>query len=207
MIYEQGYVDNDLAGFRYERDPKLEGAFWDTAVAIPTLTPWIWSAVMGALGVLALSAPESPPVWDFAKWGATLVGTWLWFRTYNRVDKETRVWLYAGLQIARAAAFVVIVAVVPIGAVALGANALSRWVPYYLYRRTRNRWPQGDDGPLIRLVFFLVLGLMLAVAAGPASVLNVTALLLLGWNVYRARHAIRAAFSQARRLDRSGGRA
>jgi hypothetical protein len=45
------------------------------------------------------------------------------------------------------------------------------------------------------------------VASGPASVLNLTAFLLLGWNIFRARHAIREVFSHARRLDRPGGRA
>jgi hypothetical protein len=208
VIYEQGYVDNDLAGLRYERDPKLETAFWRASVATTTVAAWGWGFVLGALGVMALRAPDFAAAgWDFAKWAAVLFGTWFWFRTYNRVDKDTRIWLYAGLQVARAAAFTVIVAVVPIGAVALGANALSRWVPYHLYRRTAKRWPQGDEAPLIRLVFFLVLAGLLGVASGPASVLNLTAFLLLGWNIFRARHAIRDVFAHARRLDRSGGRA
>ena len=204
-IYEQGYVDNDVAAVRYEEDGKVDAAFWQGPVAVPPMAPWIWSLAFGALGVIAVGAPEIPSVWDFAKWGAILIGTSLWFRTYNRVDKGTRIWLYIGLQLARAAAFAVLVAIVPIGAVALGANALARWVPYYLYRCTGNRWPHADAVPLIRLMFFLVLGALLALATGFAMVLNATALMLLAWNVYRARHALRAVFAQAKRLDRSGG--
>lgn len=207
VIYERGYIDNDRAALSYERDPKLQPAFWSASVAVAPVAPWIWSIAMGALGVVALGVPDPPASGDFARWSALLIGTALWFRIYNRIDKRTRIWLYAGLQLARVAAFTAVVAVAPIGAVALGANVLARWVPYHLYRCAGDHWPRTDDVPLMRLMFFLVLGVLLGVASGAGAVFNMTGLLLLGWNVFRARHALGTLFAQARRLDRPGERA
>ena len=206
-IYERGYVDNDEAAVRYEREPRVESAYWEFPVATPRVQPWIWALALGALGIVVLRWPERPDPWDFVKWAAVLVGSYLWFKLYNRLDKQTRVWLYAGLQLARVAAFTVLVAVLPIGAVALGANALSRWVPYHVYRCTGNRWPKRDESALIRLTYFIVLAALLGVAAGPYAVFNWTALMLLLWNLYRARDAVKAMVESARRLDRFGSEA
>jgi hypothetical protein len=201
-VYEQGYVDNDRAGVSYESDPKVESAYWEAPVATPTFQPWIWATVLGALGVAVLRWPGLASGWDFGKWALVLVGCYVWFKLYNRLDKWTRVWLYAGLQLARVAAFTVLVPVMPIGAMALGANALARWVPYHLYRVASRGWPQQDDSALIRLTYFLVLAVLLGVSAGPGSVFNWTALLLLLWNLYRARPSLMRMLGQARRLDR-----
>jgi hypothetical protein len=203
-IYERGYVDNDEVAVRHESDPKVESAYWESPVATPRLQPWFWAVALGALGIAVLRWPAMPDLWDFAKWSLVLVVCHLWFKLYNRLDKETRVWMYAGLQLARVAAFTVLVSVLPVGAVALGANALSRWVPYHLYRRTGNRWPQKDDSGLIRLMYFIVLTALLGVSAGAAAVFNWTALSLLAWNVYRARYGLKALLASARRLDRVG---
>ena len=62
---------------------------------------------------------------------------------YNRFDKGTRVWMFAGLQFARSAAFVALVPIGLIGAVALGAHVLAKWVPYYVYRLGGKEWPEA----------------------------------------------------------------
>lgn len=201
-VYEQGYVDNDRAADHYESDPKLEPAYWQAPVATPPLQPWIWAAALGALGIGVLHWPSFDSPWDFARWALVLVGTYGWFQLYNRFDKWTRVWMYAVLQLARVAAFTVLVPVLPIGAVALGANALARWTLYYLYRVAGQGWPKKDDSSLIRLTFFLVLAVLLGICQGPGSVLNWTGGLLLAWNLYRARQCLRGTLRQARRLDR-----
>jgi len=203
-IYERGYVDNDLAADRYESDPKIEPEYWQAPVATPPLQPWIWAAALGAMGVAVLRWPSLASVRDFAAWAFVLAGTYVWFKLYNRIDKSTRVWMYAGLQLARVASFTILVPVLPIGAVALGANALARWTLYYLYRAANSGWPEDDTTPQIRLTFFLVLSVLLVASAGPASVFNWSALLLLVWNLYRARHSLEATLRQAKRLDRFG---
>lgn len=199
-IYERGYVDNDRIASRLESQPKLSRAFVDAPVATPAWNPWVWAAGYGALALVILRWPAAPALADVAAWTAVLLATHGWFTLYNRFDKQARVWLYPGLQVARSAAFAVLVPIVPIGATALGAHVLARWVPYFIYRVSGKDWP---DAPvhLIRLLFFVVLAWMSALAQGPSFLLNGSAAALLAWNVFRARQEIFAAWGRARRLD------
>jgi len=143
-----------------------------------------------------------PPVpADFAAWAAVLLATHGWFTMYNRFDKETRVWMYAGLQFARIAAFVALVPIALIGAVALGAHVLAKWVPYYVYRLGGKDWPEAPFH-LVRLLFFVVLALLLGFSEGLMSLLNGTALALLAWILFRARQELATVLTAARRLDR-----
>jgi len=200
-IYERGYVDNDLVAARFEADPKLSTAFADAPVATPRWQPWVWALGCGAVGTLLLRWPDRPAPMDFAAWAGVLLATHAWFTAYNRFDKGTRVWLFAGLQFARSAAFVVLVPIVPVGAAALGAHVLAKWVPYHVYRLGGKEWPEAPFH-LIRLLFFVVLALFLAFADGLAVLWNGTALALLAWSTYRARQELCTAWTSATRLDR-----
>ncbi len=200
-IYERGYVDNDLIAARFEENPKLTAAFLDSPVATPRWQPWIWAFMCGAIAIVLLRWPTSAVVADFAAWTVVLLATYGWFVMYNRFDKGTRVWLFAGLQVARSAAFVVLVPIGLIGAVALGAHVLAKWVPYYVYRLGGKEWPEAPFH-LIRLLFFVVSALLLAFSQGISSLLNWTALALLGWNLFRARQELTVALATAVRLDR-----
>jgi hypothetical protein len=188
IIYERGYVDNDLMAAKLEEEPKLSAAFYQSSVATPFWMPWLWSMVVGAAGVWVLRYQSSVTGVDWLRWGAVLVCTYLWFVWYNRVSKSRRIWMYSVLQFARAAAFTALVPILPIGAMALGAHVLARWTPYYLYRAHGGEWPRNAHEGLIRLLFFVVLAALLGIAAGPASVLNWTALAMLVWSMFRARH-------------------
>lgn len=186
-VYERGYVDNDRIAARHERAPKLSAAFGLSSVATPRWPPWIWAAACGGIGLLLLRWPQDPTPVDAAIWSGVLLATHACFRTYNRADKSTRVWIYAALQFARTAAFTAVVPVVPIATAALGANVLAKWVPYHVYRLSgADQWPGGPTG-LIRLLFFLTNAAMLAIAFGWTIVWNWPALALLGWLVFRAR--------------------
>ena len=200
-IYERGYVDNDLIASRFEAKPKLSAAFQDAPVATPRWQPWAWAIVCAAIALVLLRWPAQVNVLDLGLWMLVLLATHGWFLLYNRFDKASRVWLFCGLQFARGAAFVVLVPIVPIGAAALGAHVLAKWIPYYIYRLGGKDWP---DTPfhLTRLMFFVVLAILLAVAEGIASVLTWTGAALLAWNLYRARQELKAAFGKATRLDR-----
>ncbi len=121
---------------------------------------------------------------------------------YNRFDKGARVWMFAGLQLARSAAFVALVPIGLIGAVALGAHVLAKWVPYYVYRLGGKEWPEAPFH-LIRLLFFVVLALLLGFSQGFSSITTATALALLAWNLFRARQELAAAMTAAKRLDRT----
>jgi len=200
-VYESGYVDNDRIAARYEHDPKLTGAFREAVVATPRITPWIWALTSGAVGVLLLRGLTSNALTDFFLWTAMLAATYGAFAIYNRFDKTTRIWLYSGLQMARSAAFVVLVPIHLIGAVAIGAHVLAKWVPYYIYRAGGKRWPDQSH-LLTRLLFFVLLSILLAFAAGSAILWSWSAAALLAWNVLRARHELVAAVFGAARLDK-----
>lgn len=200
-IYERGYVDNDLIAARHEAKPQLSAAFAGSQVSTPRWQPWVWALVSGAAAIALLRWPGRPAPVDLAAWAAVLTGTHAWFGLYNRLDKSTRVWLFAGLQLARTAAFVALVPIVPIGAVALGAHVVAKWVPYHVYRLGGKDWPETQLY-LIRLVFFVIVALLLGFSTGLGSLLDRSALGLLAWNVYRARRELVAMLRAAHRLDR-----
>ncbi|HEY6514073.1 MAG TPA: hypothetical protein VI032_19000, partial [Burkholderiaceae bacterium] len=201
-IYERGYVDNDQVASRFESDPKLSAEFAGSQVATPRWQPWIWAFGCGALAIVALRWPAMASPADFAVWAAVLLATHGGFHLYNRFDKGTRVWMFAGLQFARAGAFVALVPIVPVGAAAIGAHVLAKWVPYCVYRIGGKDWPEAPVH-LIRLLFFAVLALLLAMSQGVTLLLGGSALMLLVWMVYRARQELTLAWRAAKRLDRT----
>ncbi len=200
-IYECGYVDNDRVGVRLEHDPKLSKAFLAGAVVTPLWAPWIWALASGAAGVAILRGLGSAAVTGFGIWCAVLAATYGAFALYNRFDKSTRIWLYSCLQVARSAAFVALVPINLIGAIAIGAHVLSKWVPYYIYRAAGKVWP---DAPhfMTRLLFFVVLTVLIACATGVATFLTWSTAALLAWNLFRARHELLKTFRGAVRLDK-----
>ncbi len=201
-IYECGYVDNDRIAARYEKRPKLTTAFYETPVATPRWQPWIWSLVAAAVAIPLLRFPGVPTLADFAEWLAVLLVTHAWFALYNRFDKRTRVWLYPGLQLARTAAFAVLVPVTVLGAVALSAHVLAKWLPYYVYRFGGRNWPETPQ-TLTRLLFFGVMSTLIALTQGWSSLMTWSAAALLGWNLFRARKELMGVLLHARRIDRS----
>ena len=200
-VYECGYVDNDRIAAAYEEKPKLTEAFSKRVVATPAVQPWLWSLASGAIAIALLRWPGAMTPIDGLSWIAVLLATHLWFRLYNRLDKSSRVWMYAGLQLARSAAFVALVPISVVGATAIGAHVLARWMPYYLYRFGGNDWP---DVPLylVRLLFLLILSAVSIASQGIAPFWNLTALGLLAWTLLRARHELKSVFQSAQRLDR-----
>jgi len=198
-IYERGYVDNDQIAARCEQDPKLTKAFFEASVPTPFWTPWIWALGSGAGAVLLLSGATSAAGPMFLGWTVALIATYGGFAAYNRLDKKTRIWLYSGLQLARSAAFAVLVPVTLLGAVAIGAHVFSKWVPYYIYRVGGNDWP-SDSHFMTRLMCFVLLSVLTGLALGFATLWTWTAAALLAWNVFRARHELLAMFTAANRL-------
>lgn len=201
-VYELGYVDNDRIAARFESNPKLTEAFHDNPVATPTLAPWIWALGSGAIGIALLRWPHAPPLRDLAAWTALLAATYAWFYIYNRVDKASRVWLYPGLQLARSSAFVVVVPLLPAGAVALGAHLFARWLPYITYRSGGGRWPEVPLH-LVRLVAFVLMALLVSAAGNSDAMTTPTMGALLAWNLFRARTELADAARRAHRIDRT----
>jgi hypothetical protein len=200
-IYESGYVDNDRAAVRFEHEPKVNDAFGNGLAATPRWAPWIWALVSGAIGVALLRGIGSQALVGFGIWAGVLVATYGAFALYNRFDKATRVWLYSCLQFARSAAFVVLVPINLIGSIAIGAHVLAKWVPYYIYRAGAKAWPDATHF-MTRLLFFLVLTVMIAIATGIATFWHWSTAALLAWNLFRARHELVLTLRNAVRLDK-----
>lgn len=200
-IYEQGYVDNDDVATRYETDPKLTREYFLAPVERAVVAPWLWAAATGAAALILLRYPETPTLADAVIWTVVLVGTFHFFRLYNRYDKRSRVWPFLGLQTLRSCAFVVLVPIPLIAVEALMAHVIARWVPYYTYRYGNTDWAQPRTA-LLRLVFFLLLATGLMLSEGIAAVTTWTALAVLAWSTLRARRDIIETFKSARRIDR-----
>ncbi len=200
-IYERGYVDNDLIATRYESDPQLGDASARAAVSTPPIQPWIWALVTGAAACLTLYPDDLiVTALHFLEWTSALVFTYLLFKLYNRATKLNRVWLFPLLQLARSCIFVVLVPISLIGAMALSAHTLSRWLPYILYRLSENKWPDLKL-QLIRLAFFTVLLLLATFAQGLEIIKHPAVFALLLWNLFRARHELLDTIRNAARLD------
>ena len=199
-IYEQGYVDNDRIAKAYEAAPRLTPEFHASTLATPWWLPWTWAVIAGAIGAVLVRTPALPGPFDLCLWITILLATSLWFRIYNRLDKGTRVWLFAGLQFARSTAFAALVPISLVGALGLGAHVVARWVPYYVYRVGGKEWP---DAPfhLIRLLFFVIICAVLALAGAGALLLGPTALMMLAWILYRARGELAEVLQAAGRID------
>ncbi len=180
--------------------PRSIPAFYDAPVVTPRWAPWGWALVSGAIGVAVLRGVNLQGLYAFGAWMAVLLATYATFLIYNRRDKQTRIWLYAALQLARGAAFIAVVSISVIGAVAIGAHVLSKWVPYYVRRQSGQGWPKGVHF-LPRLLFFVLLSLLLAFATGYSVLLSASAALLLAWNVFRARHELTAALRSSTRTS------
>jgi phosphoserine phosphatase len=230
-IYETGYVENDWFAAAFETEPQLSEEYSRRPVATPALAPWIWALSAGFLGVLLLHWPTGrwrhrgrvaetleglqqlgrphdipwPAVApDLLAWAALLLVLRTLYWVYNRLDKQTRVWLFALLQLFRASAFVVVMKVTLVGTVAVIAHALSRWVPYFAYRYAGKSWPDSPQA-FMRLWFFLLLLIPLLEGFGPELFRdNGTFAVLLLWNVFRARKELLHVVRAAHRIDRKG---
>lgn len=202
-IYETGYVDNDMIAKNFEAQPTLTKAFHSVSVATPIIQPWLWASAFAVGGIYLIRSPGTPLPKDFIFWMMGLAGTALWFTLYNRSNKQARVWMYAGLQYSRTALFVVLVPVMPIGAMALAAHILTRWLQYYVYRLLGKNWPAQTHFGIARLLVFILLGVMLGLTLGRDALWNWTTVALLVWGVVRARKELASVFSKSVRLDRA----
>jgi len=88
----------------------------------PPYSGWWPSSWLDELGKFACR--------DVAAWTAVLIRTHLAFWLYNRLDKRSRIWLYAALQLSRCASFAVLAPIALPASLALGAHVLARSVPY-----------------------------------------------------------------------------
>jgi hypothetical protein len=200
-IYEWGYVDNDRIGAKHEDDPNLSDEYHAGGVHFSTVQAWIWAAGFGVTALHLLRWPAAPVGVDYLSWAIVLFITLICFFFYNRLDKPTRIWLYGLLQMLRIAAFVAIVPIPIIGSAAVCAVTIARWIPYLNYRASSGPWVKGRMHT-IRLMMFCGISGMMANAVGWHILCSYTAVALLLWNLFKARHELKETVGQAHRIDR-----
>lgn len=180
-IYEMGYMENDLLGERFEEKPVLSASYVKYKQKINFWQPWLWSigfAIAGLLLVQSIDDPSSPILFTdhsfllssgnwltkALPWGIFLVVVRLFFSFYNRIDKYSRVWLYPILQVFKSFSFLLVTSTNLAGAMLFSSTILAYWLPYIIYRYTKDGWPKSDFAQLFRLFSFALL--MIAVAFG-----------------------------------------
>ncbi len=198
--YEIGYIDNDRIADRYEKDPQLSDAFRERLVDVPQWKPAVWALGTGVLGLWIIRWREAPAVTDYLAWATVLAALLTIFALYNRLDKKTRIFLFPLLQLLRTAAFVAVVPITSVAAVAFVVHVLVRWVPYYLYRVNDGRWV-ATDLTVVRLILFVSGALLLASDGAWSDLVSPAVLLLFAWHLVLARRQLREVVSDARRID------
>ncbi len=217
-IYEVGYYENDFVGWKYEKDPTLNkefyvpGATYVSGTTMSQWQPWLWSLLLGAIGVAFLTASDSQVVFGedylnhlleastvpFAIWALSLAGSRFCFWVYNYVNKQTRIWLYTFLQFSRYCGFLAIVASNLIGVSLLFGQILSRSISYLVYRYSggnKENWPQLQE-KFLRLVLFVLLVGGLSLAQSDISlILNWQTGAIILWCCFRGWQHVKQAVS------------
>ena len=203
-IYEAGYFDNDKCAARYEGDPQLKPEFARFTNPFLEVYCWVWAIGLGAAAVWLIH----PDRWYIAgpAWLCVLFSCRMVYHFYNRVDKDTRVFVYPVLQAFRFGSPIAIIDLHSAGAALILSQIIPRWFEYAVYRYQRKHfalstWPKVPARTL-RLITFLLLLVAILIARGmdaimaPASL----ALLLFAYAVYRFEaRELKADF---RRLNR-----
>ncbi len=121
------------------------------------------------------------------------------YAIYNRSDKISRIWLYAGLQFWRSCALFFLLPVSVVAAAAGYCYVVSRWIEYFMYRYVRRfgieKW-QGTQRHAIRLMLFVLFLLSIALAGQWQPLLSRPAAVLIFWYVF-------TGFGQVREIVRS----
>jgi hypothetical protein len=203
-VYDAGYYDNDRCALQFEDDPALTAealAFNDPWFETKT---WVTAAVTGFAGVFLLGGQNSPVL--FLVWAGTLLALQATYWLYNRIDKDTRIWLYLPLQGFRFAGFAGVVALGPVGWAICLSLMIPPWMAYVIYRHGRaggvTNWPTTPVRAF-RLVIFCTLLVPVVMLGGLAAIWTWATPVALAWFGYLAfAFDGKKIFARARRLDR-----
>ncbi len=204
-FYEIGYFDNDRCALSFEEDSKTTAEVSRVCPMMPVKAA-ITGVFLGAAGI-ALVAPG----WRaeaFLLWLAVLTALTLIYRLYNRMDKDSRVWLYLPLQMFRSGALFLVVSGNAVGYALAGSQMVARWIDYIIYRYLRqahgiSSFPKRPQ-KTVRLLIGLLMLLPLILHAEWRAFL-VPAVFGFVYYLFEAvRWERRQVLGTAHRLDRQG---
>ncbi|GJD97978.1 hypothetical protein [Methylobacterium iners] len=201
-VYEIGYYDNDFCAKHFESDPKLNPRFDEFNGQIFVRKAWFFGLITGVTGTILISGFD-----DISKpfvWCAVLISLRGTYWLYNRVDKNTRIWIYLILQIFRSASMIAIVGISLFGFAICLSQVITRWLDYIIYRSGKIEgqylWPKTPNRS-IRFILLVLFISAIILSTGPAS-LYTLALVIVPWFAYLAvLYEMRDIVSGAHRID------
>jgi hypothetical protein len=222
IIYEVGYMENDIVAERFEVDPVLNELYTKNKNRICFVEPWFWAVTLAAPGVTLVQWGNGNPVfaqwWEegifsrtptaadffmpFSVWILVLIVLRLVYYGYNHVDKLSRVWIYLPLQLLKSFGFLAVSTSTPAGIVAMISQALGRWVVYLVYRVSRLPFLGTPAAHIIRLIIYAVCIGGLALVDWEwmqPHLVQVSAILV--WFLFRARRILWDTGRQVKRVS------
>ncbi|MDP2359036.1 MAG: hypothetical protein Q8M31_23665, partial [Beijerinckiaceae bacterium] len=149
-IYEIGYWENDVIAVKNEAKPNLPAGAAAYATRMHPWMAWLTAAIIAAPGMALLTYFnfEAMPLFVTAySWPiafVSMLGLWFaylalsrmvyWF--YNRIDTNSRAYLYIGLQMSRTIGYAIFFYTNLAGILLLTALIVGRWLPYFSYRQS-----------------------------------------------------------------------
>lgn len=207
LVYEIGYHENDVIAAEREREPILTDARLRELGGMVEWQAW-GIAILIALPGLFLLAHQGIPTWSRGTWQSDLpwlVALWLGalvvsrlvFAAFNRIEETTRTLLYLPLQATKGLGIVLLLGlpVTVAGIALLIAQAVSRWIPYVIYRTSSVRWQTPTR--LYRLILLVMVFIaMLPVTGLWSDPLWATALVF-GWCAIESRRELWQAWQRS----------
>lgn len=217
-IYELGYIENDVVGEKFEDKAILSYNYKSYEISFGVWQPWLWSMGLSILGIALLVennasnsiAPDflsneySRNLFWFSQelvyWVIFLVALRFIFRTYNHINKQSRIWLYLVLQTCRYCGFLVVLSTNIVGLMFLLSIILTRSIQYTLYRYLGGKnssWPMDFPRYFFCLLIYIILvGVLAANDRNITLLLNPQVLLIAAFCLLRGSKQFYKVFSQ-----------
>ncbi len=215
LIYEMGYMENDLIAEIYEKKPTLSKYYLWGKSRIDFVKPWFWSLAFGAAGLFIWNVLEVNPaelsnvasleflnalLVDLGLWSLFLLLTRATYRLYNYINEPSRIWLYPVLQALKFSGFFLFIPVTPLAIAYLLALVNSRWIPYAIYRCGELKSYPDFPTQLAQLFGFIVLGGLLCLSGSASSFFSLQAAILFSLSVGLASRQVLELFRSAKFL-------
>ncbi len=192
--YEIGYHENDRLGLIYEAKPKVSKAYAELAENYVPYVAWVCAGLFAipasilATQTQGLQPMYGPDVHFIEVWlvfMAFLVGVRVVFAWFNRLPVVGRIVPMLILQLARSAGYLLIFTTSVVGVLFCVSHALSKWIPYIVYRCGGSR--KFCPNHLLNLMLLLCLILAQGAISGFSSIWTTWhTLVICGYSILRA---------------------
>jgi len=208
-IYEIGYVENDTRAAAHEVSPVVDADCAAHAARVKPGLAWLAAEVLAVPGIalLVMLVPDAlrwpvvgvSPVWLMAGglsvWLVYLGAARGAYILYNRLDIASRGTFYLVLQLFRTLGYALLLPLSAVGACALLALVLARWVKYLVYRDMGRKL--AEDQRFLSVVFYVVLIAAGLAVYGPGFV-DIQAGVVLAWLSLYSHRRLRGFARQVR---------